>query len=95
MAPGFGDVLTLATLRTDDPIAGVTVPAPGGQGPAAGQLSHLREIQAEPISRQFPRHRARGFTGAAPAAAADYENYIRAHSTVRCLHIGATSITRR
>ena len=61
VAPGFGDVLTLATLRTDDPIAGVTVPASGGQGPAAGQPSHLREIQAELISRQFPRAPSTGF----------------------------------
>ncbi len=53
-APGFGNVLTLATPRTDRPIAGVRVPASGGQGPAVGEPSHLQEIQAELISRQFP-----------------------------------------
>jgi phospholipase C len=84
-APGFGNVLTLATPRTDRPIAGVRVPASGGQGPAVGEPSHLQEIQAELISRQFPAGTGHppGFTGAAPAAAADYENYIRAHSAVR------------
>jgi phospholipase C len=53
-APGFGDVLTLATPRTDDVLAGVTVPASGGTSPAAGQLSHLEAIREELISRRLP-----------------------------------------
>ena len=53
-APGFGDVLTLTTPRTDDALAGVTVPVAAGPGPAAGQPSHLQEVQAELVSRQFP-----------------------------------------
>jgi phospholipase C len=53
-APGFGDVFTLSTARTDDVLAGVTVPVSSGPGPAAGTTSHLESIRAELISRQFP-----------------------------------------
>ena len=63
-APGFGDVLTLTAPRTDDALAGVTVPVAAGPGPAAGQPSHLQEIQAELVSRQFP-------AGVSPAPAED------------------------
>src|SRR6202041_3977293 len=34
-APGFGDVFTLSTPRTDDVHAGVTVPVLSGPGPSA------------------------------------------------------------
>jgi phospholipase C len=83
-APDFGDVLALTTPRTDDVLAGVTVPAPAGPGPAAGHPSHLQEIEAELISRRFPAgvEHPPGAAGAAPARAADYERYIQAHSTV-------------
>jgi phospholipase C len=53
-APGFGGVLTLAAPRTDDVLAGVTVPAAEDFGPAAGRPSHLEEIRDELISRQLP-----------------------------------------
>jgi phospholipase C len=80
-APGIGDVLTLATPRTDDPLAGVTVPAATGSGPAAGQPSHLQEIQAELISRRFPA--GQNPAPHAPLTArltdADYASYIAAH----------------
>jgi phospholipase C len=46
-APGFGNVLTLSTPRTDDVLAGVTVPVSGSAGPSAGQLSHLEAIREE------------------------------------------------
>jgi len=47
VAPGFGDVLTLPAPRTDDVLAGVTVPVSGSAGPSAGQVSHLEGIRAE------------------------------------------------
>jgi phospholipase C len=50
-APGFGDVLTLTTPRTDDVLAGVTVPVSGEIGPAAGTLSHLEAIREELLAR--------------------------------------------
>ena len=62
-APGFGDVLTLAAPRTDDVLAGVTVPVSGSAGPSAGQVSHLAAIRDELAARYAPAARP-----AAPAA---------------------------
>jgi phospholipase C len=53
-APGFGDVLTLATPRTDDVLAGVTVPVSGSAGPSAGQVSHLEAVREELYARYAP-----------------------------------------
>jgi phospholipase C len=53
-APGFGDVFTLSTSRTDDVLAGVVVPVENGPAPAAGTTSHLDSVRAELISRRFP-----------------------------------------
>ncbi len=53
-APDVSGVLTLATARTDDPLAGVTVPA-AAPAPAAAPPSHLQWVLADLISRQ---HRA-------------------------------------
>jgi phospholipase C len=49
-APDVGDVLTLTTPRTDDPLAGVTAPVSSGANPAAGHVSHLQQVQAELVS---------------------------------------------
>jgi len=54
-ASAFGDVLTLAAPRTDDVLAGLTVPVSSGPGPAAGTVSHLESVKPEPLSRQEPR----------------------------------------
>ncbi|HEY8046776.1 MAG TPA: alkaline phosphatase family protein [Streptosporangiaceae bacterium] len=81
-APGFGAVLTLTAPRTDDALAGVAVPAASEPGPAAGQPSHLQQIQAELVSRQFPAgvSPAPGVAGPAPATDAALSSYIRAHA---------------
>jgi phospholipase C len=54
VAPGLGDVLSLPAPRTDDPLAGVTVPTAPAAGPSAGQPAHLQEVQADLISRRYP-----------------------------------------
>jgi phospholipase C len=46
-APGFGDVLTLAAPRTDDVLAGVTVPVAVGPNVAVGTVSKLEKIREE------------------------------------------------
>ena len=56
-APGFGDVLTLTTPRTDDVLAGVVVPVSGSAGPSAGQVSHLEAIREELAARYKPGER--------------------------------------
>jgi phospholipase C len=46
-APGVGDVLTLTQPRADDPLAGVTAPVSGAANPAAGEVSHIQQVQAQ------------------------------------------------
>jgi len=53
-APSFASVLTLTTPRTDDVLAPVTVPPPAGTNPSATLPSHMQEVQADLISRQYP-----------------------------------------
>ena len=66
-APGVGDVLTLTTPRTDDVLAGVTVPVSGSAGPSAGQVSHLEAIRDELFARYAPGPRTAAATDAATA----------------------------
>jgi phospholipase C len=72
-APGFGDVLTLATPRTDDVLAGVTVPVAGSAGPSAGQVSGLEAIREELYARYTtePRPAATGAVVQDPDARPD------------------------
>jgi phospholipase C len=80
-APGFGDVLTLATARTDDVLAGVTIPVATAPNPAAADPSHLQEVQADLISRRFPAGR-HDDANALPRINTNeaYSTYIRHHS---------------
>ena len=68
-APAFGDVLTLATPRTDDVLASVTVPVAGSAGPSAGLISHLESIRQQlPVrAAAAPTARAASFVHPAPA----------------------------
>jgi len=49
-APDLSGVLTLTTPRTDDPLAGVVAPTSTGANPAADQVSHLQQLQAQMTS---------------------------------------------
>jgi phospholipase C len=77
-APDVGSALTLTTPRTDDPLSGVTAPAPPPNPPGlADEVSHMQRIQAEVVAEQAGR----------PAAEldalrtnADFQHYITAHS---------------
>jgi phospholipase C len=82
-APSLADVLTLATPRTDDALAEVTVPVVTTAGPAAALPSHLQEVQAELISREYPagQHRAADALAARDSGPA-YANYIRNHDAL-------------
>ena len=59
-APGFGDVFTLTAARTDDALAGVTVPVSSGPGPSAGTVSHLELVYDELVSRRLPAGKSPG-----------------------------------
>ena len=80
-APGFGDVLTLSAPRTDDALAGVTVPVSGTATPSAALPSHLQEVQADLISRRYPAGRHDDANALhAEASNEAYARYIQAHS---------------
>jgi phospholipase C len=48
-APDLGNVLTRATPRTDDPLAGVKVPTSTGHVPNPNAPSHLQRVQARAV----------------------------------------------
>jgi phospholipase C len=48
------NLATLTAPRTDDVLAGVVVPVSGGVTPAAGQISHLQQVQADLLAREVP-----------------------------------------
>jgi phospholipase C len=78
-APDVSAVLTLATPRTDDPLAGVVVPVSASRNPDDDRPSHLQEVHAELVSR-LPVPDARGGTHHTMPnlkTNADYSNYIR------------------
>lgn len=77
-APGVGDVLTLAQARTDDPLAGITVPRSATPNPVAGTPSHIQEVFAQLVS-ELPADGAQAETAAAVPALTteqDYDDYI-------------------
>ena len=79
-APSFAGVLTLTAPRTDDVLAGLTVPVSASQGPSANAPSHLQEVQADLISRRFPAGQhddANALAGRGTNTA--YASYIRSH----------------
>jgi phospholipase C len=76
VAPDLGDVLTLdpAAARRDDPLDGVTVPVASGPAPAAGEVSHIQQIEAELVA-ELPLDDAEGRSHPAPPAGGDEAAY--------------------
>ncbi|MDT7806452.1 MAG: phospholipase [Acidobacteriota bacterium] len=92
-APDFGDVLTLSTPRTDDPLKGVVVPKSSGMGPAPSQPSHLQQVHAE-LASQLPVKDEEGNAHPSETHAlrtgADYKAYIRARTAAWDAHRSAS-----
>jgi phospholipase C len=82
-APGLGDVLTLSTPRTDDPLAGVVAPVSTGPNPAAGEVSHLQQLHAQMIADlPVPNQQlVRAPLLHAQTTPADFDHYIAARAT--------------
>jgi phospholipase C len=81
-ASDVGDVLTLTQARTDDPLAGVTVPVSGAQNPDVDRPSHLQEVQAELVA-ELPVPDGKGGTHHTMPLLrtnSDYQEYIRART---------------
>jgi phospholipase C len=82
-APDVGDALTLAQPRTDDPLAGVTVPTSAVANPVTGTPSHIQQTFAQLVSA-LPVNDTQGQTHAAiPALKTeqDYHDYIASRTT--------------
>lgn len=78
-ATGLGNVLTLTTPRTDDPLQGVAVPVAKGANPAKGEPSHLEKVHAALVA-QLPVPDAQGGTRHVMptlTTGSEYERYIR------------------
>ena len=78
-APDVGDVLALSQSRTDDPLAGVIVPASTVPNPVAGTPSHIQQTYAQLVSA-LPVNDTQGQTHAAMPTLTteqDYHDYIR------------------
>jgi phospholipase C len=81
-APDVGDALTLSQPRTDDPLAGVSLPTSRGANPVAGTPSHIQQVYAQLVSA-LPVNDTQGQTHAAMPALTteqDYHHYIRSRS---------------
>jgi phospholipase C len=50
-AADLGDVLTLATARSDDPLAGIAIPPPSGSHPNSAQPSVLEKLHASRVAK--------------------------------------------
>lgn len=72
-------VLTLARPRTDDPLAGVSVPAPAAPNPRGQAPTHLQQVHAELASQLPVPDRSGGTHHVLPPlqTSVDYDNYIR------------------
>ncbi len=83
-APDVGGALTLDTPRTDDPLAGVVVPVSSGPNPAAAEVSHLQQINAQlTAALPVPAEQLRS----APVlpdvhTPAEYEEYTRSRTAI-------------
>jgi phospholipase C len=83
-APDVGDVLTLETPRTDDPLTGVTIPASSGANPAAAEVSHIQQINAQ-LTASLPVPNEQLLTAPVLPALrtpADYHNYNAARTAI-------------
>jgi phospholipase C len=81
-APDVGDALTLSQPRTDDPLAGVSVPTSKSANPVAGTPSHIQQVYAGLVST-LPVNDTQGQTHSGMPALTteqDYHDYIRSRS---------------
>jgi phospholipase C len=81
-AADIAAVLTLATPRVDDPLAGVVVPVAAGKDPDVERPSHLQQVHAELVSRLPVPDAAGGAHHTMPSlkTSSDYRNYIRSRT---------------
>jgi phospholipase C len=83
-APDVGGALSLGAPRADDPLAGVVVPVSRGANPAAAEVSHIQQIDAQLTAElPVPAEQLRSAPVlAAMRTPADYDQYTRSRTAV-------------
>jgi phospholipase C len=81
-APDVSAALTLSTPRTDDPLAGVSVPVSNEKNPNVNKPSHLQQVHADLVSRLPVPDKKGGTHHTMPPLKtnSDYRNYIRSRT---------------
>lgn len=88
-ASDLGDVLTLATPRTDDPIKGIVIPLPSAPHPSQSQPSIIEKIHATRVS-QLPVRNSEGSYDHRPpdlSSSAQICDYIQARTAAWTQHL--------
>ncbi|HTA89762.1 MAG TPA: alkaline phosphatase family protein [Polyangiaceae bacterium] len=88
-APDLGDVLTLATARTDDPLKGVPIPVSPDAHPAPSNPSKLERIHASRLSKLPIRNDQGTYANTTPdlSSTASVGDYIRGRSAAWSQHV--------
>ena len=89
-APDLGDVLTLATPRTDDPLKGVEIPVSGTPHPAQSQPSVIEKIHAYKVSHLQMRNDKGSYDHHAPpdlSSSAAIGEYIQTRTAAWTQHL--------
>ena len=89
-APDLGDVLTLATPRTDDPLAGVQIPVSRLPHPNHSQPSTLEKIHARKVSQLPLRNDQGSYDHHTPpdlSSTAQVADYIQARTAAWSQHL--------
>jgi phospholipase C len=83
-APDVGGALTLGAARADDPLAGVVVPVSSGANPAAGEVSHIQQVDAQLTAElPVPAEQLRSaLVLPAMRSPADYDEYTRSRTAL-------------
>jgi phospholipase C len=71
-APSIGPVLSLATPRVDDPLAGLMPPAAAAASPGAGEVTHLQVVHANLLAQQSLDGDTAALTGMSSAQLSAY-----------------------
>jgi phospholipase C len=89
-APDLGDVLTLATPRTDDPLSGVEIPVSNSQHPNLARPSHIDLLHAAQVADLPLRNEQGSYDKQVPpdlSSSAALADYIQARTAAWTQHL--------
>jgi phospholipase C len=89
-APDLGDVLTLSTPRTDDPLAGIDIPVSNAKHPNSSQPSHIDLIHAAKVADLPLRNEQGSYDKQSPpdlSSSASISDYIQMRTAAWTQHL--------